>query len=89
MDYLMGSIIWVAFTFAPQGTLEANGQCMTINKNEALYSLLGNRFGGNPSSNFCLPDLRPKGADGKPDPNWNGGPRAVIVKDGIYPQHPW
>lgn len=84
----MGSIIWVAFTFAPQGTLEANGQCLQVNNNAALFSLIGNRYGGDGRSNFCLPDLRPKRPDGQPDNNWNNGLRAVIIKDGIYPPRP-
>jgi microcystin-dependent protein len=86
MDEIIGTILWLTFAWTPQGTLEANGQCMPINSNQALYSLLGDRYGGSyQSNNFCLPDLRPKDKDGNPDPNWNNGPRAVIVTQGIYP----
>ena len=89
MDEFIGTIMWVAFAFAPQTTLEANGQCMPINNNQALYSLLGNRYGGSyQANNFCLPDLRPKNKDGVPDSNWNNGPRAVIVVNGMYPTRP-
>lgn len=89
METFIASIMWVAFTYAPMGTVEANGQCLPVNNNNAaMYSLLGTRYGGNGRDNFCLPDLRPKGADGKPDPNWNNGPRAVIVTQGIWPSRP-
>ena len=89
MDAYIATILWMATTFAPQGTLEANGQCLPVNNNNAaIYSLLGNRFGGSGGQTFCLPDLRPKRADGRPDDNWNGGPRAVIVVNGIYPSRP-
>lgn len=88
MDYILGSIIWVAFSWAPQGTLEANGQCMNIQQNTALYSLLGNTYGGDSRTTFCLPDLRPKDTEGKPSPIWNNGPRALIATQGIYPNRP-
>jgi len=89
METFIASIMWVAFTYAPMGTVEANGQCLPVNNNNAaMYSLLGTRYGGNGRDNFCLPDLRPKSADGKPDPNWNNGPRAVIVTQGLWPSRP-
>ncbi len=88
MDTFIGSIMWVAFTFAPVGTLEANGQCLQVGNNQALFSLLYTRYGGDGRTNFCLPDLRPKDKDGRPDPNWGNGPRAVVVTEGIYPQRP-
>ena len=88
METFIGSIMWLAFTFAPQGTLEANGQCLQVSNNAALYSLIGNRYGGDGRSNFCLPDLRPKNPDGSRDNNWNNGLRAVVVVNGIYPNRP-
>jgi microcystin-dependent protein len=87
MEALIGTIMWVAFAFAPEGTVEANGQCMPINSNPALYSLLGPKYGGDNKTEFCVPDLRPM-VNGQRDPNWNNGPRAVIVTSGIYPNRP-
>ncbi len=86
MDYFLGTIIWLTFAWAPQGTMLAEGQCMSINQNQALYSLIGNRYGGDGRQTFCLPDLRPKGPDGRPD--WGNGPRAAITINGIYPSRP-
>jgi len=88
MEAFYASILWVAFTYAPVGTVEANGQCMSITQNQALYALIGTRYGGDYKTNFCVPDLRPIGKDGQRDPNWNNGPRAVIVTQGIWPSRP-
>ena len=87
MEAFYASILWVAFTYAPVGTVEANGQCMSINQNQALYALLGSKYGGDNKTNFCVPDLRPV-VNGQRDPNWNNGPRAVIVTQGIWPSRP-
>ena len=35
-----------------------NGQLLSINQNQALFSLLGTTFGGDGRVNFALPDLR-------------------------------
>ncbi len=50
----------VSFNFAPKGWALANGQLMPINQNQALFSLLGTRFGGDGRVNFALPDFRGK-----------------------------
>jgi len=84
MDMLIGMVIWFSGSFAPVGYLEANGQCLSVAQNAALFSILNNRYGGDGRNNFCLPDLRPK-VNGQPDSNWNNGPRALIVSVGIYP----
>lgn len=54
----IGEIRLFTFNFAPQNWAKCDGQLLQINQNAALYSLLGVRFGGNPSANFNLPDLR-------------------------------
>lgn len=54
----IGQVSLVAENFCPQGWLAANGQTLPINQYQALYSLLGTRFGGNGTTNFNLPDLR-------------------------------
>jgi microcystin-dependent protein len=48
----------VSFNFAPKGWALCNGQLMSINQNQALFSLLGTQYGGNGQTNFALPDLR-------------------------------
>jgi microcystin-dependent protein len=48
----------MSFHFAPRGWAQCNGQLLSINQNQALFSLLGTTYGGNGTTNFALPDLR-------------------------------
>jgi len=57
-DEYIGEIITVGFNFCPRGTLEANGQLLSISQNTALFSLLGTIYGGDGRTTFALPDLR-------------------------------
>ncbi|MGB7976159.1 MAG: tail fiber protein [Roseiarcus sp.] len=52
------------FNFAPKGWAFCAGQLMPINQNQALFSLLGTTFGGDGRTNFALPDLRGRLANG-------------------------
>ncbi len=54
----LGEIIAVAHNVVPNGFARAEGQILSINQNQALFSLLGTTYGGNGSTNFALPDLR-------------------------------
>jgi microcystin-dependent protein len=54
----IGQVEFFAFGFAPKGWALCAGQTMSINQNQALFSLLGTTYGGNGSTNFMLPDLR-------------------------------
>lgn len=54
----LGQIVEFAGNFAPSGYVFANGQLLSINQNQALFSLLGTQYGGNGTTNFALPDLR-------------------------------
>lgn len=54
----------------------ANGQLLPINQNQALYSLFGNKYGGNGQTTFALPDLR---AEAPNDLTYS------ICTTGIYP----
>lgn len=54
----LGSIMLVAFDYAPRGFAFCNGQLLPINQNQALFSLLGTQYGGNGITTFALPDLR-------------------------------
>lgn len=88
MDFMLGTIMWITMSWSPQGTEFADGRCLPIQSNAALYSLMGTTYGADIPSNFCLPDLRPKDKDSKPIVNWNNGPRAVVTTVGIYPTRP-
>jgi microcystin-dependent protein len=54
----LGEIRWVAFSFAPRNWVLCNGQLLSIQQNQALFSLLGTTYGGNGTTNFALPDMR-------------------------------
>jgi microcystin-dependent protein len=54
----LGEIGLFAFSYAPHNWAMCNGQILAINTNSALFSLLGNYFGGNGTTTFALPDLR-------------------------------
>jgi microcystin-dependent protein len=47
-----------SFNFAPRGWAMCNGQTLSIQQNQALFSLLGTTYGGNGSTNFNLPNLQ-------------------------------
>ncbi len=54
----LGAIFMFAGNFAPKGYLLCAGQLLSIQQNQALFSLLGTFYGGNGVETFALPDLR-------------------------------
>ncbi len=46
------------FNWAPRGWAFCDGQSLPISQNQALYSLLGTKFGGDGRTTFHLPDMR-------------------------------
>lgn len=63
-DPFLGEIRAFGFGFAPRNWALCNGQVLTIQQNQALYSLIGVQYGGNGTTNFALPDLRGRTAVG-------------------------
>jgi len=47
-----------AGNFAPAGWMFCEGQLLLISQHQALYALLGPRYGGDGWTTFALPDLR-------------------------------
>lgn len=74
----LGMINLFPYTFAPQGWLECAGQTMSIMQNQALYSLIGVKFGGDGRTTFMLPNL--SGAMPIPEMKY------YIATEGLYPQ---
>jgi len=67
------------FNFCPRGWAAMNGQLLPINQNQALFSLLGTRYGGNGETTFALPV-------GKPIYSMTGEPLLqCIALQGIFP----
>jgi microcystin-dependent protein len=71
-DPYMGTVMPVAFQFAPQDWQTCAGQNLPVNQNSALYSLLGTTFGGSAGQNFNLPDLQGRTIVGQGILNLNG-----------------
>lgn len=58
MDELIGVVKLFAGNFAPVGWHFCDGSLLPIQQYAALYSLIGNYYGGDGRTNFALPDLR-------------------------------
>lgn len=80
----MGEIMLIATNFCPRFWSLADGRILSIAEDLALFSLLGNRYGGDGRETFGLPDLRasaPASAGG----NQGGQPIYCIALRGTYP----
>jgi microcystin-dependent protein len=58
IDNYIGQLQQFGTNWCPKYWAPANGQLMSIAQNQALFSLLGNNFGGDGVTTFGLPDLR-------------------------------
>lgn len=91
----IGQVCFTAASYCPRDTVEANGQFLQISRNEALYSLLGTVYGGDPRTNFGLPDLRGRSPRGQgPGPGLSnttmgqtGGKNSVTLNVLQMPTH--
>jgi microcystin-dependent protein len=57
MDEYLAVIKMFAGDYAPEGYMLCQGQTLSIQQYTALYSLIGNRYGGDGQTNFKLPNL--------------------------------
>ncbi|EGG33696.1 tail fiber protein [Paenibacillus sp. HGF5] len=75
----LGEIRLIPYRDGPEGWIYCAGQVLTISlENSALYTLLGNNFGGDGTKTFALPDLRGE----EPVP----GMGYYIAAEGLYPR---
>lgn len=58
MDFFLGEIRLLPYTFAPAGWQDCDGSLLSIAEYDALFTLLGTTFGGDGVSTFAVPDLR-------------------------------
>lgn len=60
MEPLVGQIMLTALSYAPQDWVFCDGATLSVsdNANQALFSLIGNIYGGDGYTTFCVPDLR-------------------------------
>ena len=57
-DNFLGEIKLLPYDWAPKYWTPCAGQLLSINTNQALFSLLGTTYGGDGITTFALPDLR-------------------------------
>ncbi|MEW4924616.1 tail fiber protein [Algibacter sp. 2305UL17-15] len=58
MEGTIGEIRMFAGNFAPRTWAFCEGQLLSINSNQSLFSILGTTYGGDGRTSFGLPDLR-------------------------------
>jgi microcystin-dependent protein len=89
-EYFLGEIRYFSFPTPPRGWLACNGQLLPINSNAALFSLLGNVYGGDGRTTFALPDLRGRVAVHPSQTiaqGQTGGSEAVTLSSPQLPAH--
>lgn len=85
-DPFLGEILAIPYTFAPRGFVFCEGQTLPVNQNQALFSLIGNRFGGDGRTTFALPNTRPVEEEMRRATRSRVPPfRYVIALTGTYP----
>lgn len=96
MEPFIGEIRMFAGTFAPRGWAMCSGQMISISQNTALFSVLGNAYGGDGRSTFALPNLQgasPVGVGQGPglqdvfSPGDRGGAAQVTLQSQQLPTH--
>lgn len=86
METYLGIIKLYPYTFTPVGWLLCNGATLQIMQYQALYSLIGIKFGGNGSTTFQLPNLTNAAPT---SPNASMQTMAYyIATEGLYPERP-
>ncbi len=81
MDAYIGTVLLLAYApgFNLQDWSLCDGRLLQITQYQALFSLLGNRFGGDARTTFALPKLAPVQSGNQPL-------NYYIALQGIYPQ---
>jgi microcystin-dependent protein len=91
----LGEIALFAGNFEPNGWKFCHGQELSIVQNTALFSILGNTYGGNGTTTFKLPDLRGRAVLGAGkgngltdrEPGSFGGSTNVLLTTDTMPSH--
>lgn len=78
-DPFVGEVRLFEGTTPPSPWLRCDGQERRITQGQALYSLIGTKFGGDGQATFKLPDLRSHEA---------AGARYFMPIEGVYPTRP-
>lgn len=57
MEPYIGEIRVFSFGFIPRGWAACDGQMLQVRDHQALYSVIGNTYGGDGKINFAMPNL--------------------------------
>lgn len=93
MDYYLGEIRIFSFGMIPSGWHVCDGTVLTVQQNQALFALIGNKYGGNGTTNFSLPDFRGRTLVGSDQRNQEyyigkqGGAETVTLTSTNVPIH--
>lgn len=95
MEGSLGEVRLFAGNFAPRAWSYCNGQLMAIASNTALFSLIGNIYGGDGRTTFALPDTRSRVVLGaghgagltQRDLGATGGEERVTLTASTMPSH--
>ncbi|MFE5480536.1 phage tail protein [Nocardia sp. NPDC056541] len=82
MDPILGQISIFTYGWTPQGWYPCNGDILKVSDHQALFSLIGNKFGGDGRTTFALPNLKAAGE------TLGDNLLYAIATEGIYPQRP-
>ena len=88
MEGYIGQIILFAGNFAPEGWHFCDGALLPINQNQALYSIIGTKFGGDGITTFNLPHFE---YTLEQQQSWKSAQQNmnyIICIDGLYPPRP-
>jgi microcystin-dependent protein len=87
---VIGSIELWSGMHVPKLFARCEGQKMSVRDNAALFSIIGNTYGGDGREYFNLPDYRPRDAKGTVQP-WDPSksPIVLICINGMYPNWDW
>lgn len=88
----LGEIRSFALQLIPRNWMPCDGRILRAHEYQALYSLLGDRFGGDGRSTFALPDLRGRVVRGsRPPPKgvrvMSGGSETIVLTQNQLPSH--
>jgi len=83
MDFYIGQIILGVWRQAPSYLMLCNGATLQVSQYEALYSLIGNSFGGSGPQTFNLPNLVDPTSSSQGNNEYQ--PKYYMCVEGLYP----
>lgn len=85
MEPYLGQIFLFAGNFVPRSFHECNGALISIEFNQQLFAILGNRYGGDGLRTFALPKMAPLENKTQDGSSQKSACTYIICIDGSYP----